>query len=147
MPVIDIDHIALRTADLDATVAFWNDVLGTTSAPRPEFGFPGAWLKMGQTMIHLYGGDAAKNSDGIVERGGAAVDHIALAARGFDAMRASLESRGLDWREQDIPSIALWQLFVRDPNGVLVEMNFKTADEPDGSAGPNGARQYKPGNI
>jgi len=147
MAVIDIDHIAIRTADVDATVAFWNDVLGTTTAPRPDFGFPGAWLKMGQTMIHLYGGDAAKNADGIVERGGAAVDHIALAAQGFDDMRNRIDGRGLDWREQVIESLALWQIFVRDPNGVLVEMNFKTAGEPAGTQGPGGNRTYKPGNI
>ena len=37
-------HVAIKTADLDKTVSFYRDVIGLTQAPRPDFGYPGAWL-------------------------------------------------------------------------------------------------------
>jgi catechol 2,3-dioxygenase-like lactoylglutathione lyase family enzyme len=147
MPVVDLHHIAIKTADVDATVHFYNEVLGTRTVPRPPFDFPGAWLMMGSTMIHLYGGDAAAGRDGRVPMGGAAVDHVALTARDFDAMRRVIAGKKLDWRENDIPSAGLWQIFVHDPNRVLIELNFPTGEEPKGSKGPDGTRTYVPGEF
>lgn len=147
MPAIDLHHLAIKTDDVDATVAFWNEIIGSRSVDRPDFNFPGAWLQFGETMLHLYGGDAAKNASDGYDRGSAAIDHIALSARGFDEMRTLLSEKELDWRQMDIPSFNLWQLFVHDPNGVLVELNFDTTHEPDGSAGPDGTNIYDPGNF
>jgi catechol 2,3-dioxygenase-like lactoylglutathione lyase family enzyme len=147
MPAIDLHHLAIKTDDVDATVAFWNEIIGSRSVDRPDFNFPGAWLQFGETMLHLYGGDAAKNGDDGYDRGSAAIDHVALSARGFDEMRTLLGEKKLDWRQMDIPSFNLWQLFVHDPNGVLVELNFDTTHEPDGSAGPDDTSIYEPGNF
>ena len=147
MPAIDLHHLAIKTADVAATVAFWNEILGSHSVERPDFGFPGAWLQFGTTMIHLYGGDAATNRDGGHDRGSAAIDHVALKAHGFDEMRDLLRGKALDWRQADIPSFALWQLFVHDPNGVLVELNFDAGSEPAGSSGPDKTNLYDPGKF
>ena len=147
MPVVDIHHVAIKTRDVDKTVRFYNEVLGTHSVHRPDFGFPGAWLQMGSTMFHLYGGKAAESRDGSVATGGAAVDHIALTAHDFDAMRQVLATHRLDWRENNIPSAGLWQLFVHDPNGVLIELNFPTKEEPKQAKGPDGSRVYVPGEF
>lgn len=147
MPAIDLHHLAIKTDDVDATVAFWNEIIGSRSVDRPDFNFPGAWLQFGETMLHLYGGDAATNGDGGYDRGSAAIDHIALSARGFDEMRALLNEKKFDWRQMDIPSFNLWQLFVHEPNGVLVELNFDTTREPDGSKGPDNTNVYDPGNF
>lgn len=147
MPATDLHHLAIKTDDVDATVAFWNEVVGSHSVDRPDFPFPGAWLQFGTTMIHLYGGDAAKNDAGGYDRGSAAIDHVALAAEGFDEMRDLLSEKGLDWRQMDIPSFKLWQLFVHDPNGVLVELNFDATREPDGSRGPDETNLYVAGRF
>lgn len=147
MPATDLHHLAIKTDDVDATVAFWNDVLGSHSVDRPDFGFPGAWLQFGTTMIHLYGGDAALNRDGGHDTGSAAIDHVALSATGFDEMRTLLIEKNFDWRQMDIPSFKLWQLFVHDPNGVLVELNFDATREPPGSDGPGDDNIYDPGNF
>ena len=117
------------------------------SVKRPNFNFPGAWLQFAETTIHLYGGDAAKNVEGSHDHGSAAIDHIALSAHGFDEMRGICEARDLDWRQFDIPSFNLWQLFVHDPNGVLVELNFDAAKEPEGSKGPDETRRYETGKF
>ena len=147
MPVIDIHHVAIRTADVEQTVRFYNEILGTHSVPRPDFLFPGAWISLGSTMVHLYGGAAATGREGFVPVGSAAVDHIAIAAHDFDAMRGILRDHDLDWREYDIKSFGLWQLFVHDPSGVLIELNFTIANEPAGAKGPDGSRLYVAGEF
>ena len=145
MAALDIHHVAIKTADLEQTVRFYTDILGARQVQRPEFDFPGAWLNLGSTMFHLYAGKAAVRPDGSVPMGSAAVDHVAITASDFDGMRRLMQARGLDWREFDVPSFGLWQLFVHDPNGVLIELNFKAASEPAGAKGPDGTRRYIPG--
>lgn len=147
MPAIDLHHLAIKTDDIDGTVNFWNDVIGSHSVRRPNFDFPGAWLQFGETMLHLYGGDAARNKENEYDRGSAAIDHVALSASGFDEMRALFDQKKLKWRQMNIPSFDLWQLFVHDPNGVLVELNFDATKEPEGSAGPDETNVYDPGNF
>ena len=147
MPATDLQHLVIKTDDIDATVDFWNEVIGSHSVRRPNFNFPGAWLQFGETMLHLYGGEAAQNKDGGYDRGSASIDHVALSANGFDEMRDLLNAKKLDWRQMCIPSFDLWQLFVHDPNGVLVELNFDATKEPDPSAGPDDTNIYEPGNF
>jgi catechol 2,3-dioxygenase-like lactoylglutathione lyase family enzyme len=147
MAALDIHHVTINTADVDATVAFFNEVVGTHSVPRPDFGFPGAWLQLGSTMFHLNGGEAAKAMDGKIHRGGGAVDHIALVAHDFDNVKKTLSAKKLPWRQNAIPSAGLWQLFVHDPNGVLIEFNFPVAKEPSGAQGPDESMRYIPGTF
>lgn len=147
MPATDLHHLAIKTDDVDATVAFWNDIIGSHSVDRPDFDFPGAWLQFGTTMIHLYGGKAAVNGTGGHDQGSAAIDHVALSAASFDEMRDILVGRGFDWRQLNIPSFNIWQLFVHDPNGILVELNFDSTREPEGSAGPGTSNIYEAGKF
>jgi catechol 2,3-dioxygenase-like lactoylglutathione lyase family enzyme len=147
MPIIDLHHITIKTADLEGTVSFYNDILGTRSVPRPDFGFPGAWLALGQTMIHLYGGAAARNSGGVVEKGSAAVDHIAILAHDFDSMKKIALRHNLPYRQNNLPDANLWQLFLRDPNDVTIELNFPIDQEPEGSKGPDGLHPYMAGKL
>ena len=54
MPVKDLDHVNLRTANLAGMIAFYEKVLGLTLGPRPAFGFDGAWLYCGErATVHL----------------------------------------------------------------------------------------------
>lgn len=135
MELLDVQHIAIRTKDVEATNRFYTEVLGMTYADRPPMNFPGSWLQMGATQIHVVGGDAARDEDGSIPHGSAAVDHLAIAARGFDAYRAKFEEAGIEWKENALTGAGLWQLFVQDPSGILVELNFTVANEPEGSKG------------
>ena len=135
MELLDIQHVAIRTNDVEATNHFYTDLLGMTFAERPPMNFPGSWLQMSSTMIHVVGGDAARDADGTIPSGSAAVDHLAMAARGFDAYKAKFDDAGVEWKENALTGAGLWQLFVRDPSGILVELNFNVEDEPPGSKG------------
>lgn len=50
----------------------------------------------------------------------------------------------MDWRQKIIEGTGLWRLFVLDPNGVIVELDFDIADEPEGSTGPDEGERYPP---
>jgi len=143
MPLLDLHHVALRTRDLQASERFYIDVLGMTKVDRPEFDFPGAWLQMGQTMFHLMAGYAAKGPNGESYEGSAAVDHLALKAHDFDAMRENFDRHAVVYRQNDLRDFDIWQLFTNDPDGVVIELNFHRLNEPDGAQGPNRATLSK----
>lgn len=135
-------HVAIKTDDLARTLAFWTQVMGLRQVPRPDFGYPGAWLATGQpggqAIVHIYAGGPALGPSGTLQHGTAAIDHLSLACTGYHAFIARFRSAGLDWREFLVPGTSLWQLFVHDPSGVQLELTFEGAIEdgppPDMSA-------------
>jgi len=147
MQLLDIQHVAIKTEDLDATNHFYGDLLGMTLTPRPPMDFPGSWFTIGSTMIHVMAGDAATGEDGSFVPGSAAVDHIALGARGFDAFKDKFVRENVAWRQFGLPEASLWQLFVKDPSGIIVELNFDSREEPAGSKGYDGTNRYEPGRF
>ena len=50
---------------------------------------------------------------------------MALDCSGHEAFMERLEAHGIEYRLNDIPSISLKQLFFTEPNGVLLELNFR----------------------
>ncbi len=147
MQLVDIHHVAIKTVDLERTDWFYTEILGMKFANRPPFEFPGSWYDINGTMVHVFAGKAAYDKNGQYASGSAAVDHISINAIGFDAYREKFRANKLEWREFDIPSVGLWQLFVKDPNGVLIELTFATAKEPAGSKGYDAARRYDAGKF
>ena len=141
--VTGLFHIAIKTANLTASLDFYCCVLGLKEVKRPDFGFPGAWLACpgpsGSAIIHLYAGGPAMAGKREGESGSAAIDHVSLACIGFDDFRARFQAHKLAWREFLVPGTTLWQLFVYDPSGVQFELTFEGAFEsgspPDMSPG------------
>ena len=123
MGITGLDHINIDTSKPDETVAFYEEVLGLENRPqdRPDFGFPGAWLFLGETaVVHL---NFIEEDDRFGQR--SAFNHIAFEGSDFDEMCALLEGRGLKYRTSERPEISLSQIFVDDPNGVRVEVNIR----------------------
>lgn len=147
MRLVDINHVAIRTLDLDKTNKFYTEVLGMTLAKRPPFDFPGSWLSIGQTMIHVLAGDGAYDLEGKFRPIGGTVDHISITAEGFDGFAKRFDEHGLEWREFAVPGADIAQLFVRDPNGILIELNFTASREGRAGKAPDAGRQYLPGKF
>jgi catechol 2,3-dioxygenase-like lactoylglutathione lyase family enzyme len=141
---LTLNHYSIRTLDMETTRRFYADVLGLTVGPRPPFPFPGIWLyrgdhaDVGNAVVHVIGMDpndpvGLKNYLG--ERdvssltGSGAVDHIAFFADGLAQMLAHLKQHGVVARERTVPAIGLHQLFLDDPNGIVVELNYPTAEK------------------
>ena len=122
-----LDHYNLRTHKFKDTVAFYENVLGLENGPRPNFSFPGAWMySEGKPVVHLVDisstNEPQKPDSGVVH-------HIAFVSRGFSAMQERLSKSGFDFRTQAVPGNELWQIFLTDPNGVVIELNYDVAKE------------------
>lgn len=133
MSIDRLDHISVRTLDVEATRAFYEDVLGLAKGWRPDFPFPGVWLYEGErAVVHVIGidpDDASGLQDYLGDRqsdgqGSGMFDHVAFFCNDLDGMRRSFEDRKLEFRERTVPNLALHQIFLTDPNGITVELNF-----------------------
>src|SRR3569833_4646279 len=122
-----LDHFNIRTRNLAETVRFYEDVLGLEKGARPNFAFPGAWMySEGKPVVHLV--DISSTNEPQKPESGV-VDHIAFVSRGFSAMQERLSKSGFDFRTQAVPGNELWQIFLTDPNGVVIELFFVVAKE------------------
>lgn len=137
MPLSRLDHYSIRTTELAATEAFYTGILGLTVGPRPSFNFPGVWLYQGGiAVVHVVGIDpndpsglkeylGDKGMDGA--KGTGTIDHIAFLGSDVEAMRERFRAAGVPYRDRFVASLNLAQVFVEDPNGVTIEMNFPQA--------------------
>ena len=141
---LTLNHFSIRTTDLDASRRFYADVLGLSVGPRPDFPFPGLWMYRGDhgdvanAVVHLIGIDRS-DPDGLKKylgdrdeaalAGSGAVDHIAFFADGLATMLAHLRQQGVAYRERTVPSIGLHQLFVEDPCGIVIELNYAATEK------------------
>ncbi len=137
MALAKLGHYAVRTDDLEASRHFYVEGLGLRVGYRPPFGFPGLWLYLGDDeasfgVVHLIGADpSGALADYLGEGGtgdGGQVDHIAFLAADWAAMRDRCEGLGLDYVQRTVPTLGLHQVFLRDPSGVTVELNFPAAE-------------------
>ena len=142
---LTINHFSIRTADLDASRHFYADVLWLTVGPRPAFPFPGLWMYRGDhadvanAVVHIIGTDRAEQQglDGYLgerdegERGTGSIDHVAFFADGLAAMLAHLKSKGVPYRQRTVPNIGLHQVFLDDPNGCVIELNYPASEVGD----------------
>ena len=132
MSVGVLDHFNIRTRDLGATVHFYQDVMGLEKGPRPNFAFPGAWMySEGKAVVHIV--DISKTDEPQKPDSGV-VHHVAFVSQGFDGMKQRLSSKGMPFDARQVPGGELWQIFVNDPNGVMIELNYEAAKEDRATA-------------
>lgn len=135
MKVQRLDHVNIRTERLAETLTFYTDVLGMICKPPPggRDTSRGAWIYDSQDapVIHVGGFGAAYPGDGTLTtgqnpaNGGGAIHHVALECTGYDELLARLSAADLPIAVSEVPMIALRQVFVQDPNGVTLELNFR----------------------
>ena len=116
-----------RTRKLDETVHFYESVLGFTNGPRPPFNFPGAWLySSGRPVLHL---NDISQTEKQQRTDSGVIDHVAFGCRGFEAAKRHLSEKGVPYQVNQVPNSARWQIFLRDPNNVEIELNFESKNE------------------
>jgi catechol 2,3-dioxygenase-like lactoylglutathione lyase family enzyme len=133
MPLIDIEHYLVLTRDIDATRDFYIEVLGMKAGFRPPLGFPGHWVYLGDTpVIHIaewstYTVHAkAKGAHVSTEADGTGpIDHVAFTGQDYDGVLERIRKSGARVRENNNPGNTVRQLFTFDPNGVMIEINFR----------------------
>ncbi|MDH4189065.1 MAG: VOC family protein [Betaproteobacteria bacterium] len=144
MPLTEINHYLVRANDLERSKRFYCEVLGFEVMPRPDFPFPGYWLGVnGKIQVHMalhgvpnqelyYLGTTPQSS---TENSGV-VDHIAFLATEPEEMYRRLERLGVPMRKRYFPQFQLYQIFIKDPDELLIELNFhQVASAPQWGAG------------
>ncbi|WP_225205276.1 VOC family protein [Novosphingobium huizhouense] len=133
MQVDALDHVNIICADLDASAAFYAALLGLERRDGPPPSRPDQiqWMhdRQGRPILHLNAVDCPRAYDRAAVPGGetGAIHHVALACSGSDIVLARLKAMGRDFRQNRIEAIGLTQVFTLDPDGVLLELNFRDA--------------------
>lgn len=129
MTTLGLSHVNLR-ADrelLDQLKDFYCEVIGLKVGARPPFPGFGYWLYAGdQAIIHLH---ITRKDEERLPNIVSTVDHIAFTCTNRKAVEAHLKLHGVEFQTVLVPVANQVQLFVRDPAGNRVELNFANADD------------------
>lgn len=137
MPLNFIDHYLIQTADLEGTKDWYCDVLGMRLGDNPDFKMPVYWLYLGEKdVLHLTvgGQNVSENRKKYLGQqstdvyGSGVVDHIAFRCTGLREMMDHLDRKGVEYTRRQVNDQGLFQLFLIDPNGVKVELNYDNAE-------------------
>ena len=123
MPALSLNHYNIRAGQplIGRVRDFYVDVLGLHEGWRPAFDFPGHWLYAGDAaVVHLV--ETPQEQTSALPSG--TLDHIAFTCTEFDAFEARLNSLCMQYRRAAVPGAPLKQLFLKDPAGNGIELNF-----------------------
>jgi catechol 2,3-dioxygenase-like lactoylglutathione lyase family enzyme len=132
MPITALNHYLVVSSNLERSRKFYEQVLGMRLAARPDFGFPGYWLKAGGGIcVHLASQKPNRIRDRFLlkkhprgTKGSGSVDHIAFLARNPRQVRERIRKSGIEMHFRSFPEAKLFQIFLRDPDDVTIELNF-----------------------
>ena len=109
-----IHHISINVADVQQATNFYVDTLNFKEIPRPDLGFDGAWLQIGDQQLHLLEVENHQAPAG---------QHFAFEVDDIAAYRDYLQTKGVEVsRSNEMTGICL-QCFFKDPSGNLLELN------------------------
>jgi lactoylglutathione lyase len=121
-------HVSVHAHDLEESARFYKEVFGMEEVPAPGFPFPVRWLRVGDLQLHLF------PSDDEAPRG----HHFGLDVDDFEAVYRSAKEKDVQIEAgyfsniYELPDGAV-QLYLRDPAGNMVEVNYPSAADLDRS--------------
>ncbi len=127
------NHVGVNVTDVDKSREFYEKVIGLKKLPRPKINIPGEWYGLGESAIHLIGGERRK--DGIDPTG----PHMAIQVDDIDRTKASLEEMGVKYLDAAVMMAKMnltpeqqkmvgRQVWVKDPDGNVIELQERTAE-------------------
>lgn len=126
MQINRLDHVNVRTVQLDTMIDWYTNVLGMRKGERPNFPFPGAWIYAGDTaVVHLV------HVDGPLDVGAESdlkLEHFAFSASGLDEFEAKLQAQGERYQRSSLPELNLVQINVWDPDGNHIHIDFRAEE-------------------
>jgi glyoxylase I family protein len=118
-PVAQLHHVSIIVSDTERALDFYRDVLGLeTDDRRPDLGYPGAWLQLGEAQIHLLELPNPDPVSGRPEHGGRD-RHFALTVAQLEPVIQALQTAGI---AHTLSRSGRRALFCRDPDGNAVEI-------------------------
>jgi catechol 2,3-dioxygenase-like lactoylglutathione lyase family enzyme len=137
MPLSHLEHILIQTEDIEKTRDWYVRVLGMTTGPTPDFKFPVCWLYIGdRDVIHVTEGGASTTANrkaylgqqSEATSGSGVIDHIGFRCTGLRETMERLNAMNVPFTQRQVDDQGLYQLFLFDPNGIKVELNFANAE-------------------
>jgi catechol 2,3-dioxygenase-like lactoylglutathione lyase family enzyme len=137
MPLSHIEHFLVQTTDMAKTRDWYVRVLGMCVGPNPDFKFPVCWLYLGdKDIVHITEGGAQVSEnrrkyvgqESQATHGTGVLDHIAFRATGLHQMLERLRAEKVEFKQRQVSDQGLYQLFMLDPNGIKIELNFANAE-------------------
>lgn len=117
--VMAIDHCSLIVANTAKALEFYSGILELeVDESRPDLGYPGAWLKIADSQIHLLELPNPDSTDNRPEHGGRD-HHVALQVSDLDEIIRRLEKADINYSKSKSGRSAL---FCRDYDGNAIEL-------------------------
>jgi len=114
-----VDHVSLLVKSTEQSVEFYQSILGLELLERPNLGFPGAWLSLGENQtLHLL---ELPNPYGSIKRPehGGRDQHFALSVSGIAVFKQRLDCKGIVYTESRSGRKAL---FFKDLDSNVIEL-------------------------
>jgi catechol 2,3-dioxygenase-like lactoylglutathione lyase family enzyme len=129
LPFKAVNHISVTVTNLERARAFYEGVLGLRVIPRPDFKFPGVWYDLGGDLsLHLTVKDEMPLRPVDPRRFDTRDPHFALAVADADEIYTRLHGSGLPFYDFADTPTGLRQLFIRDPDGNMIELIGPTTE-------------------
>ena len=128
MRALRINHVSIKADDLEQSARFYEQLFGMERIPTPNFGTPVLWLRLGDQQLHLFQRETPAPQ----------YHHLAIDVDDFEAVYVKAKELGLldeaTWGRQIREHPAGWvQMYLRDPAGNLVEIDWPDANDLDRS--------------
>jgi lactoylglutathione lyase len=128
MRALRFTHVSVHAVDLEESLRFYEEVFGMRRVPSPDFSRPVEWLELGDQQLHLFQRDTPAPP----------YHHIGLHVDDFEAAYRIACARGLFDADAFTPDVrelsdGAVQMYLRDPAGNLVEVNWPDAGTLDRS--------------
>jgi lactoylglutathione lyase len=117
MTIRELNHVAIYVADVKRSSEFYQRVLKLEPIARPAFSFPGAWFRLGTNQeLHLISNLRSPFFPSHEN------NHFALRVDELDPWEKHLAEVGADFALRKQRPDGAWQVFLRDPDGHVVEL-------------------------
>jgi catechol 2,3-dioxygenase-like lactoylglutathione lyase family enzyme len=138
-------HVSIGARDLEESVRFYEDFFGMEEVPAPDFTGPVRWLRVGDLQLHPF---QDESSAPIGHHFALDVDDFGAAFKKAPETEARVKGGNYS-TIRELPDGSV-QMYLRDPAGNLVEVNWRNANTLDRGligeiqkiGGPPGAALY-----
>jgi catechol 2,3-dioxygenase-like lactoylglutathione lyase family enzyme len=126
------NHVSVHAVDLEESVRFYTEVLGMERIPTYTFAFPVQYLRLGDLQLHLFQRDTPAPQ----------FHHIGIDIDDFEAAYLKAKELGIHDSEAffsdiyELPDGSV-QMYIRDPSGNLVELDWPDVTTLDRSVLPD----------
>jgi len=126
------NHVSINARSIEESVRFYVEVFGMEPIPTYDFAFPVQYLRLGDLQLHLFERDTDAP----------AYHHIGINVDDFEAAYLRAKELGILERESffedmyELPDGSV-QMYIRDPAGNLVEIDWPDVNTLDRSLFPD----------